>query len=57
MFVKKLSEMSLRDLEIEKNNLNGLFKEVEKEVIILKILVKIVNSNVEEFMVIMKVEM
>lgn len=56
MFVKKLSEISLCDLEIERNNLNDLLMEVEKEVMKLKILLKIVNSNVEELLVIVKLE-
>ncbi|XP_068684244.1 myosin heavy chain, clone 203-like [Montipora foliosa] len=57
MFVKKLSETSLRDLETEKNNLNGLLKEAEKEVTILKTSVKTANSNVEELTATMKAEM
>ena len=48
MFVKKLSETSLRDLETEKNNLNDLLTEAEKEVTKLKTSLKTANGNVEE---------
>jgi len=56
MFVKKLSETSLRDLETERNNLNDLLKEAEKEVTNLKTSLKTANSNVEELTATMKVE-
>lgn len=56
MFVKKLSEISLCELEIERNNLNDLLVEVEKEVNKLKIFFKKVNENVEEFILNVKVE-
>ena len=56
MFVKKLSETSLQDLETERNNLNVLLKEAEKEVSILKTSMKTANTNVEELMVTMKGE-
>lgn len=48
MFVKKLSETSLRDMETERNNLNDLLAEAEKEVTKLKTSLKTANGNVEE---------
>lgn len=48
MFVKKLSETSLRELETERNNLNDLLAEAEKEVNKLKTSLKKANENVEE---------
>lgn len=56
MFVKKLSETSLRDLETERNNLNGLLKEAEREVTILKTSLKTANGTVEELMTSIKIE-
>lgn len=56
MFVKKLSETSLRDLESERNNLNDLLKEAEKEVTNLKTSLKTTNNNVEELTITVKVE-
>ena len=56
MFVKKLSETSLRDLESDRNNLNDLLKEAEKEVTNLKISLKTANGNVDELKATVKVE-
>ena len=56
MFVKKLSETSLRDLETERNNLNGLLAEAEKEVTKLKTSLKTANGNVEELSATVKSE-
>lgn len=56
MFVKKLSETSLRDLESDRNNLNDLLKEAEKEVTTLKTSLKTANSNVEELTATVKLD-
>lgn len=56
MFVKKLSETSLRDLETERNNLNDLLTEAEKEVTNLKTSLKTANGNVEELTATVKAE-
>ena len=56
MFVKKLSETSLRDMETERNNLNDLLVEAEKEVSKLKTSLKTANSNVEELASSLKAE-
>lgn len=56
MFVKKLSETSLRDLESERNNLNDLLTEAEKEVTQLKTSLKTANGNVEELTTTVKAE-
>ena len=56
MFVKKLSETSLRDLETERNNLNDLLKEAEREVTTLKTSLKTANSNVEELTATLKLD-
>ena len=56
MFVKKLSETSLRDLETERNNLNDLLTEAEKEVTKLKTSLKTANGNVEELSATVKSE-
>ena len=56
MFVKKLSETSLRDLESERNNLNDLLTEAEKEVTKLKTSLKTANGNVEELTTTLKAE-
>ena len=56
MFVKKLSETSLRDLESERSNLNDLLKEAEREVTKLKLSLKTANSNVDQLTTALKVE-
>lgn len=56
MFVKKLSETSLRDLESDRNNLNDLLAEAEKEVTKLKTSLKTANGNVEELTATVKAE-
>lgn len=56
MFVKKLSETSLRDLETERSNLNDLLTEAEKEVTKLKTSLKTANGNVEELSATVKSE-
>lgn len=56
MFVKKLSETSLRDLETERNNLNDLLTEAEKEVTKLKTSLKTANGSVEELSTAVKTE-
>ena len=56
MFVKKMSETSLRELETEKNNLTSLLKEAEKEVTKLKTSSRIASRDVEELTNALKAE-